>query len=131
MIKFPTKQNTKVLLQTLCVDGLNSKLKNRKIDVNKYIERLKYELNVVDQMGFNDYFLVVQDYVSEAKNRGILVGPGRGSAAGSLIAYSLGITEIDPIQHDLIFERFLNPERSTMPDIDVHFMDDRRNEVIE
>ena len=95
MIKFPTKQNTKVLLQTLCVDGLNSKLKNRKIDVNEYIERLKYELNVVDQMGFNDYFLVVQDYVSEAKNRGILVGPGRGSAAGSLIAYSLGITEID------------------------------------
>ena len=131
MIKFPTKQNTKVLLQTLCVDGLNSKLKNRKIDVNKYIERLKYELNVVDQMGFNDYFLVVQDYVSEAKNRGILVGPGRGSAAGSLIAYSLGITEIDPIEHDLIFERFLNPERSTMPDIDVDFMDDRRNEVIE
>ena len=127
MIKFPTKQNTKVLLQTLCVDGLNSKLKNRKIDVNKYIERLKYELNVVDQMGFNDYFLVVQDYVSEAKNRGILVGPGRGSAAGSLIAYSLGITEIDPIEHDLIFERFLNPERSTMPDIDGHFMDYRRN----
>ena len=105
MIKFPTKQNTKVLLQTLCVDGLNSKLKNRKIDVNKYIERLKYELNVVDQMGFNDYFLVVQDYVSEAKNRGILVGPGRGSAAGSLIAYSLGITEIDPIEHDLISKR--------------------------
>jgi DNA polymerase-3 subunit alpha len=92
---------------------------------------LQKELQIIDQMHFNDYFLVVQDYVAFAKRNGILVGPGRGSVAGSLVAYVLGITEIDPIQHDLIFERFLNPSRQTMPDIDIDFMDNRRNEIIE
>jgi len=82
-------------------------------------------------MGFADYFLVVQDYVNFAKSKGILVGPGRGSAAGSLVSYVLGITQIDPIQNNLIFERFLNPERATMPDIDIDFMDNRRNEVFD
>jgi DNA polymerase-3 subunit alpha len=82
-------------------------------------------------MKFNDYFLVVQDYVNFAKRNSILVGPGRGSAAGSLVAYVLGITDIDPIEHDLIFERFLNPFRQTLPDIDIDFMDNRRNEIVE
>lgn len=93
--------------------------------------RLAQELQMIDRMGYSSYFLVVEDFVSYAKSRGIAVGPGRGSAAGSLVAYALGITNIDPIQHDLVFERFLNPERVTMPDIDIDFQDDRRDEVIE
>ena len=94
-------------------------------------ERLDQELRMIERMGYSSYFLVVWDFVSYAKRRGILVGPGRGSAAGSLVAYALGITNIDPIEHDLVFERFLNPERVTMPDIDIDFQDDRRDEVIE
>ena len=93
--------------------------------------RLVYELSVIGQMGFASYFLVVWDFVRFARERGILVGPGRGSAAGSLVVYSLGITGLDPLKHHLIFERFLNPSRVTMPDIDLDFQDDRRGEVIE
>ena len=96
-----------------------------------YIDRLNYELDVICQMGYEDYFLVVQDYVNFAKDNDILVGPGRGSAAGSLISYLLGITAIDPIKFGLQFERFLNLDRKTMPDIDVDFMDTRRDEVVE
>ena len=81
-------------------------------------------------MGFNDYFLIVFDYVRYAKTHQILVGPGRGSAAGSLVSYVLGITNIDPLEYDLLFERFLNEERVTMPDIDIDFQDDRRDEVV-
>lgn len=130
LVKFDKNHNSKVLLESMCAEGLKKRLNSNEAPV-KYIERLTKELQIIDQMGFNDYFLVVQDYVGFAKSNGILVGPGRGSAAGSLVAYTLGITEIDPIQNDLIFERFLNPERQTMPDIDIDFMDDRRNEVIE
>ena len=115
----------------MCVNSLN-KMFAKQINIpENYLYRLKYELEVIDKMGFNDYFLVVQDYVNYAKNKGIIVGPGRGSAAGSLVAFLLGITTVDPIKNNLIFERFLNPQRSTMPDIDVDFMDDRRNEVVE
>ncbi len=98
---------------------------------NKYKERLTYELKIIDEMGFCNYFLVVYDFIKYAKKNNILVGPGRGSAAGSLVAYTLGITEIDPLKYDLLFERFLNPARKTMPDIDTDFPDDRRDEVIE
>ena len=95
-----------------------------------YQDRLKYELDVINKMGFCNYFLVVADYVKYAKESGIMVGPGRGSAAGSLVSFCLGITTIDPIKYDLLFERFLNPERISMPDIDIDFEYDRREDVI-
>lgn len=116
-------------LKSLCQMGLKKRFVD-KIIPSKYIERLKYELNVIHQMGFDDYFLIVFDYVRFAKINKIQVGPGRGSAAGSLVAYVLGITNVDPIEYDLLFERFLNPERVSMPDIDIDFQDDRRDEVI-
>lgn len=97
----------------------------------KHHERLEYELDVIGRMGFADYFLIVWDFVKYAKGNGILVGPGRGSAAGSLVSYVLGITDVDPIKYDLLFERFLNPERIGLPDIDIDFQDDRRDEVID
>ena len=98
--------------------------------VNAYRERLEVEIEMIKEMGFSGYFLVVSDFINYAKSRGIPVGPGRGSAAGSLVAYALGITEIDPIPYNLLFERFLNPERVSMPDIDVDFCGERRDEVI-
>ena len=94
-------------------------------------DRLTYELSVIQKMGYSGYFLIVQDFINNAKQRGIRVGPGRGSAAGSLVAYALGITDVDPLRYDLLFERFLNPDRISMPDIDVDFQDDRREEVID
>ncbi|MDX8417466.1 DNA polymerase III subunit alpha [Absicoccus intestinalis] len=96
-----------------------------------YVKRLEYELSVIVKMGFTNYFLIVWDFIRYARSQGIYVGPGRGSAAGSLVAYCLGITHIDPIKNHLLFERFLNPERISMPDIDTDFPDDRRDEVIE
>ncbi|TMQ50181.1 MAG: DNA polymerase III subunit alpha [Candidatus Eisenbacteria bacterium] len=96
-----------------------------------YASRLEYELDVICRMGFASYFLIVRDFIAYARERGIAVGPGRGSVAGSLVAYVLRVTDIDPIQHGLIFERFLNPERVSMPDIDIDFDDLRRGEVIE
>ncbi|MRR08244.1 MAG: DNA polymerase III subunit alpha, partial [Deltaproteobacteria bacterium] len=98
--------------------------------LRKYEERFAYELGVIKKTGFSGYFLIVADFINYAKSNGIPVGPGRGSAAGSLIAYSMGITDIEPIKYDLIFERFLNPERVSMPDIDVDFCRKRRDEVI-
>ncbi|TRZ64451.1 MAG: DNA polymerase III subunit alpha [Spirochaetia bacterium] len=95
----------------------------------KITERLDYELGVIEKTGFADYFLIVQDFVNWAKERGIVVGPGRGSAAGSLVSYVLGITDLDPLKYDLLFERFLNPDRISMPDIDMDFTDVRRDEV--
>ena len=97
---------------------------------DKYKERLRFELDVMKKMGFPGYFLVVADLVGHAKRSGIRVGPGRGSAAGSLVAYALGITGLDPIEHGLLFERFLNPERISMPDIDLDFDERRRGEMI-
>lgn len=129
-IKYDQNKSSKTLLQSLCIDGLKKRLNSSHAPV-EYIDRLTNELNVIDTMNYNDYFLVVQDYVNYAKRNGILVGPGRGSAAGSLVAYVLGITDVDPIKYNLIFERFLNVERTSMPDIDIDFMDNRRNEVIE
>jgi len=96
----------------------------------EYRERLTYELDMMQQMGFSTYFLVVWDYIKFARDNGIPVGPGRGSAAGSLVAYSLGITNINPVHHGLLFERFLNPERKSMPDVDTDFCIERRDEVI-
>ncbi|MCR5624548.1 MAG: DNA polymerase III subunit alpha, partial [Lachnospiraceae bacterium] len=115
-------------LVKLCNEGLD-----RRYDVitDELKKRLDYELNTIKTMGFVDYFLIVWDYIKYAKDHGISVGPGRGSAAGSIVAYSLGITELDPIRYSLLFERFLNPERVTMPDIDVDFCYERRQEVID
>lgn len=116
-------------LTNLCNKGLNKRLNGNVSEI--YQKRLNYELDVINRMGFCNYFLVVWDYVKYAKFNNILVGPGRGSAAGSLVSYSIGITEIDPIKYDLLFERFLNPERVTMPDIDVDFDSEKRNLVID
>lgn len=116
-------------LSNLCNKGLKRRL-NGNVPI-EYEERLKYELDVINKMGFCDYFLVVWDYVKYAKFNNILVGPGRGSAAGSLVSYSIGITDIDPIKYDLLFERFLNPERVTMPDIDIDFDSEKRQLVID
>ena len=113
----------------LCKVGLTKRLNGNIPD--KYKQRLSYELNIINEMGFPNYFLVVYDFIKFAKKNKILVGPGRGSAAGSLVAYSLGITDIDPLEYDLLFERFLNPARKTMPDIDTDFPDNRRGEVID
>lgn len=115
-------------LKELCFN----KLKEKGLDNDqKHIERLNYELEVISSMGYVDYFLVVQDYVNYAKNNEILVGPGRGSAAGSLVSYLLNITEVDPLDFNLQFERFLNPFRKTMPDIDVDFMDIKRDQMVQ
>lgn len=120
------KQLTVNALETLFLET-----KKEKSIPQEYKDRLKHELSIIEKMGFANYFLVVWDYVQFAKNNHILVGPGRGSAAGSLVSFLLGITEVDPIAYDLVFERFLNPERETMPDIDIDFQDNRRDEVIE
>ena len=115
-------------LCSLCKKGLEKRLNNNV--TKEYSDRLLMELNVINKMGFVDYFLIVYDYVKFAKKNNILVGPGRGSAAGSLVSYSIGITNIDPIKYDLLFERFLNPERITMPDIDIDFEYTKRDQVI-
>ena len=94
-------------------------------------ERLDMELGVLENMGYNGYFLIVQDFINWGKDKGIIFGPGRGSAAGSIVAYALNITDLDPLKYDLLFERFLNPDRISMPDIDIDIQDTRRNEVIE
>ena len=115
-------------LKYLCEKGLNRRLKNNVPDI--YKKRLEKELAIIKQMDFCNYFLIVWDYVKYAKMNNILVGPGRGSAAGSLVSYTLGIIDIDPIKYDLLFERFLNPERITMPDIDIDFDSEKRQDVI-
>lgn len=120
--------NREKYLTDLCIIGLRKRL-NDKVPV-KYMERLRYELKIIIKMGFCNYFLVVWDYVRYAKKNSIMVGPGRGSAASSLVSYSLGITDIDPLKYDLLFERFLNPDRVTMPDIDIDFDAEKKDEVI-
>ena len=115
-------------LNKLCNDGLYKRYKEPSEELK---ERLLYELDTINTMGFTDYFLIVWDFIKYARDNGISVGPGRGSAAGSIVSYSLGITSIDPVKYDLLFERFLNPERVTMPDIDIDFCYERRPEVIE
>ncbi len=124
----PEEYNTLEYLRTLCEQGL----KERYVEITPYLsERLNYEIETINNMGFVDYFIIVWDFIKYAKDHDIMVGPGRGSAAGSLVAYTLGITNIDPIKYNLLFERFLNPERVTMPDIDIDFCFERRQEVID
>ncbi len=124
----PEGKTADTYLTELCGKGLRERYPDRWQELS---DRLSYELSVIRKMGFVDYFLIVQDFINYAKRNGIPVGPGRGSAAGSLVAYSLRITDIDPIRFNLLFERFLNPERVSMPDIDVDFCYERREEVID
>ena len=135
----PDRLSAEDYLRQLTLAGLERRIKNGHLvfgnlphnNEKAYRERIDYELSVINTMGYADYFLIVQDYVGFAKNADIPVGPGRGSGAGSLVAYLLGITDIDSIKFDLLFERFLNPERVSMPDIDMDFCYNRRDEVIE
>lgn len=124
----PNGESPDVYLENLALEGLKAKFRGNPPE--NYLDRLRMELKVIKKMGYSSYFLIVWDFISYARKHGIPVGPGRGSAAGSLVAYCLWITEIDPIRYSLLFERFLNPERISMPDIDVDFCKDRRSEVI-
>lgn len=125
--KLPDNINERDYLRELVYKNINKKYN----DINEeIINRIEYELSVINQMGYNGYFIIVWDFIKYAKDKGIYVGPGRGSAAGSIIAYLLNITEVDPIKYELIFERFLNKERISMPDIDIDFENERREEVI-
>ncbi len=121
------KRSGRAIENNIPAVGTGTVEENRKA----YDERLQIELDVIVQMGFPGYFIIVADFIQWAKNQGIPVGPGRGSGAGSLVAYALKITDLDPIEFDLLFERFLNPERVSMPDFDVDFCMDRRDEVID
>ena len=115
-------------LNKLCREGLERKYEN---PTPELVQRLEYELGVIKEMGYIDYFLIVWDFIHYARENGIIVGPGRGSAAGSVVSYTLDITKLDPMKYDLLFERFLNPERISMPDIDIDFCFERRQEVID
>ncbi|HOA47728.1 MAG TPA: DNA polymerase III subunit alpha [Candidatus Pacearchaeota archaeon] len=127
--KVPNGKTPDEYLKELCLEGLK---KRNLANIKKAKERLEYELSVIKQTGFASYFLIVADFVNWAKNNGIVVGPGRGSASGSLVSYLLNITDIDPLKYNLLFERFLNPERAAgLPDIDLDFADARRDEVID
>ncbi len=128
----PDGKDAITYLRELCEEGMCRNYgEHFRSDRPELAERLEYEISTIEHMGFVDYFLIVWDYVHFAKNHGIIVGPGRGSAAGSIVSYALGITELDPIRYQLLFERFLNPERVSMPDIDVDFCFERRQEVID
>lgn len=126
--EIPAGKTSLGFLREQCVLRLQEK--NIALD-ETYQQRLDYELSIIEQMGFGDYFLIVADFVNEAKNMGMLVGPGRGSAAGSLVSFAMGITGLDPVHYNLLFERFLNPERVSLPDVDIDFQDNRREEVID
>lgn len=124
----PSGQDKQIYFRDLCFSGLLKRIPNSgKIEH----DRLNYEIDIIEKMGYTDYFLIVADFIKYAKDKHIPVGPGRGSSAGSLVAYAMNITDVNPIKHKLIFERFLNPERVSMPDIDVDFGDERREEVID
>lgn len=126
----PEGETALSMLTRLTHEGLRERYPDAK-ETDEPWQRLNYELNVISSMGYVDYFLIVWDFIRYAKSQGIMVGPGRGSGAGSIVAYSLGITMLDPLKYQLLFERFLNPERVTMPDIDVDFCYERRQEVID
>ena len=120
----------------LCKEGFARAKRENRLDLihhteQEYEERMTYELSVIHQMGFDEYFLIVRDFVIYAKEHAIPVGPGRGSGAGSLVAFFVGITDVDSVKYQLLFERFLNPERISMPDFDIDFCYTRRDEVIE
>ncbi len=126
--ELPSGETANSYLEKLCNERVSTRYAKDLPDVAK---RLRYELEVIEKSGFTEYFLIVQDFINWAKSKNIVVGPGRGSAAGSLVAYVLGITNVDPIAYNLLFERFMNPERISPPDIDVDFADTRRDEVLE
>ncbi|SCB77385.1 DNA polymerase III subunit alpha [Weissella bombi] len=126
----PQQQSSADYLATLAKDGLKNRLHDLDIDPAPYEERLDEELQIINELGFADYFLIVWDVLNYAHKHAIRTGPGRGSAAGSLVAYALWITDVDPIAYDLLFERFLNPERHQMPDIDIDIPDNRREEIL-
>lgn len=128
LFPLPEGMTDEMYLRKLCEDNLPEKYDVITPEVK---QRLEYELGVIHSMGFDSYFLIVWDFINYARSVKIPVGPGRGSAAGSIVAYALGITDLDPLEYDLLFERFLNPERVTMPDIDIDFCYVRREEVIE
>jgi DNA polymerase-3 subunit alpha len=125
--KVPGKKSADEYLKELAYQGISRRYRSA---TKQILDRLEYELGVIKKTGFAPYFLIVQDFVNWAKQNNIVVGPGRGSAAGSIVSYLLNVTDIDPIKYDLLFERFLNPERISMPDIDMDFSDQRREEVI-
>ncbi len=131
--KTPAPYNSEQYLRKLCLEGLDALNKSNRLsdDISVYRERIDHELSIIHNMGFDDYMLIVWDFVNYARRNNIPVGSGRGSAVGSLCTYSLGITQVDPIKFNLLFERFLNPERVSMPDIDIDFSDERRGEVID
>src|SRR5687767_14070944 len=134
--KVPDSHTPDSFMAELAFEGLHERFKElhkagAKFDPDIYRARLTLELGVIQKMGFSGYFLIVQDFINWAKKANIPVGPGRGSGAGSLVAYALRITDLDPIPYNLLFERFLNPERVSMPDFDVDFMQERRGKVIE
>jgi DNA polymerase III subunit alpha len=127
----PDGKSPELYLRELVENGLKARFEKLGTEIpNEYIERIDFELSIINKMGFDTYFLIVQDFMAFAREAGIIVGPGRGSAAGALISYCLQITNVDPIKYGLLFERFLNPERVSMPDIDIDFTDTRRDEVI-
>lgn len=126
----PKQTSSARYLRALAIKGLEKRLNKPFKNTGDYLVRLEKELKTIHELGFDDYFLIVWDIVKFAKQEGMLVGPGRGSAPGSLVAYALGITAIDPIEHGLLFERFLNAARQTMPDIDIDFPDDKRDQVV-
>jgi len=126
-LKLPQGESASSFLRKKVYQGAKKKYHDLSQRINK---RIEYELQIIDQMDYSSYFLIVADFVNFARQKGILVGPGRGSVGGSIVAYSLGITQIDPLRYDLLFERFLNPERISQPDIDLDFADNRRDEVI-
>ncbi|CAM9118272.1 DNA polymerase III subunit alpha [Mycoplasma todarodis] len=128
---FPTPDGltSPAYLKHIIQDNIGKRLKEKAFDA-EYVKRIRYEVGIIEKLGYSDYFLIIWDLIKWAKEQDIAVGPGRGSAAGSLVSYILGITDIDPIKFELIFERFLNPERVTMPDIDIDIQDSRRDEVV-
>lgn len=132
MPKFPVEEEktAEQLLYEHVIYGLKERLQTAEIP-SPYVERLQYELQTINSMGYADYFLIVEDFMRFAREAQILTGPGRGSSASSLVAYALQITQVNPLQYDLLFERFLNPERVSLPDIDIDFVDTRRQEVID
>ena len=125
----PDGEDNRSYFIRLCEEGLQRRYGPQAPDEVR--RRLDYEISVIDRMGYVNYYLIVYDFINYARQRGIPVGPGRGSGAGSLAAYCIGITDIDPIRYQLLFERFLNPERVSMPDFDVDFCYERRSEVID
>ncbi|MFA5962264.1 MAG: DNA polymerase III subunit alpha [Parcubacteria group bacterium] len=126
----PEGETTETYLRKLTEEGMQKRYQPEDV-MQVHRDRMEYELSIIEKTGFASYFLIVQDMINWAKDQGIVVGPGRGSAAGSFVSYLIGITNLDPIKYDLLFERFLNPERISMPDIDMDFADDRRDEVLD